>query len=80
MNLLSERVGSDGVVIGIEREPRFAAMAHAELNGRDLRNVELIVGDALDTGLLGAQGRLTFLGLTELASNEFVGPLAEPKP
>jgi ubiquinone/menaquinone biosynthesis C-methylase UbiE len=51
MNLLSERVGSDGVVIGIEREPRFAAMARAELNARDLRNVQLVVGDALKTGL-----------------------------
>jgi ubiquinone/menaquinone biosynthesis C-methylase UbiE len=51
MNLLSERVGSDGFVIGIEREPRFAAMARAELNARNLRNVELVVGDALKTGL-----------------------------
>jgi SAM-dependent methyltransferase len=51
MNLLSERVGSDGVVIGIEREPRFAAMARAELNARDLRNVQLVVGNALNTGL-----------------------------
>src|SRR5262249_13064213 len=51
MNLLSERVGSDGVVIGIEREPRFAAMARAELIARDLPNVRLIVGNALKTGL-----------------------------
>ena len=26
MNLLSERVGSDGVVVGVEREPRFVEM------------------------------------------------------
>jgi tRNA A58 N-methylase Trm61 len=51
MNLLSERVGSDGVVIGIEREPRFAVMASAELKARGLRNVQLVVGNALKTGL-----------------------------
>jgi SAM-dependent methyltransferase len=51
MNLLSERVGSDGVVIGKEREPRFAAMARAELTARDLRNVQVMVADALKTGL-----------------------------
>ena len=50
MNLLSERVGPDGVVIGIEREPRFAAMARAELVERHLRNVRVIEGNALDTG------------------------------
>ena len=51
MNLLSERVGSDGLVTGIEREPRFAAMAREELNERHLRNVRVIEGDALNTGL-----------------------------
>jgi len=51
MNLLSERVGSDGVVIGIERETRYAAMARAELNERHLRNVRVIDGNALKTGL-----------------------------
>jgi len=51
MNLLSERVGSNGIVIGIEREPRFAAMARAELNARHLRNVQVIEDDALKTGL-----------------------------
>ena len=51
LNLLSERVGSDGVVVGVEREPRFAAMAEAEVNQRGLRNVRIIVADALKTGL-----------------------------
>jgi ubiquinone/menaquinone biosynthesis C-methylase UbiE len=51
MNLLSERVGSDGVVIGIEREPRYAALARAELKERHLRNARVIDGDALKTGL-----------------------------
>ena len=51
LNLLSERVGSDGLVVGIEREPRFAAMARAELSERGLRNVRVVEGDALSTGL-----------------------------
>src|SRR5262249_6508230 len=51
MNLLSERVGSDGVVIGIERETRYAAMARVELSERNLRNVRVIDGNALKTGL-----------------------------
>jgi SAM-dependent methyltransferase len=51
MNLLSERVGSDGTVVGVEREPRFVEMARAELNERGLRNVEVIRADALNTGL-----------------------------
>jgi protein-L-isoaspartate O-methyltransferase len=51
MNLLSERVGSDGVVVGIEREPRFAAMIRAELSERGLRNVHVVNGDAKRTEL-----------------------------
>src|ERR1700730_9677934 len=50
-NLLSERVGPDGVVVGVEREPRFFAMARAELSNRDLRNVQLVNADALNSGL-----------------------------
>jgi SAM-dependent methyltransferase len=51
MNLLSERVGADGIVIGVEREPRFFEMARAEKRGRSLSNVELVNADALNTGL-----------------------------
>jgi SAM-dependent methyltransferase len=51
LNLLSERVGSDGAVIGVEREPRFAAMAQAQLSERGLRNVRIVIADALETGL-----------------------------
>jgi len=39
LNLLSARVGHDGVVFGVEREPRFFVMALAELNTRRLQNV-----------------------------------------
>ena len=51
LNLLSERVGPAGVVVGIEREPRFAAMARTELSERGLQNVTVVVADALKTGL-----------------------------
>ena len=51
LNLLTERVGLDGGVVGVEREPRFAAMARDELSQRGLRNVEVVNADALKTGL-----------------------------
>ena len=51
LNLLSELVGSNGIVVGIEREPRFAAMAQAEMVKRDLRNVQVVNADALKSGL-----------------------------
>ena len=34
MNLLSERVGPDGAVVGVEREPRFVDMARTQLSER----------------------------------------------
>src|SRR5262249_5283417 len=51
LNLLSERVGPAGVVVGVEREPRFAAMARTEISKRGLQNVEIAIADALKTGL-----------------------------
>jgi ubiquinone/menaquinone biosynthesis C-methylase UbiE len=51
LNLLSERVGSKGKVVGVEREARFVEMARAEMSKRGLRNVEVIHADALETGL-----------------------------
>jgi SAM-dependent methyltransferase len=51
MDLLSERVGSGGVVVGVEREPRFVEMAQAEITQRGLRNVQVINADALRTVL-----------------------------
>jgi SAM-dependent methyltransferase len=47
LNLLSEHVGPDGAVIGVEREKRFAEMARGEIEKRGLRNVSLAEGDAL---------------------------------
>jgi ubiquinone/menaquinone biosynthesis C-methylase UbiE len=51
VNLLSVRVGSEGAVVGIEREQRFAEMAQAEVNKRGLRNTQIINADAINTGL-----------------------------
>jgi predicted O-methyltransferase YrrM len=51
MNLLSQRVGPQGKLVGVEREPRFVEMARAEVIDRGLRNVEIIQADALQTGL-----------------------------
>lgn len=51
LDLLSERVGPTGSVVGVEREPRFAAMARAEIAKRGLRNVTVVEGDTLSTEL-----------------------------
>jgi SAM-dependent methyltransferase len=50
-NLLSERVGTNGIVIGVEREPRFFDMAREEQSKRGLQNVQLVNADAMKTGL-----------------------------
>jgi SAM-dependent methyltransferase len=51
LNLLSERVGSSGSVVGLEREARFAEMARAEIANRGLGNVRIVQADGLATGL-----------------------------
>jgi ubiquinone/menaquinone biosynthesis C-methylase UbiE len=50
LNLLSERVGSRGSVIGIEREHRFADMARSEIEKRGLKNASIVQGDVLSAG------------------------------
>ncbi len=51
VNLLSQRVGPSGAVIGLEREQRFVEMARAEIARRGLGNITMVQGDALNTGL-----------------------------
>jgi len=51
LNLLSQRVGPRGVVIGLEREQRFVEMARAEVVTRGLGNVTIVQADGLKTGL-----------------------------
>ena len=50
-DLLSERVGSEGLVVGLECETRFFAMACAEATRRGLSNVKIAAGDALSPDL-----------------------------
>jgi precorrin-6B methylase 2 len=50
LDLLAERVGPDGEVVGVEREPRLVEMAQTILAQRGLRNVRFVPGDAYDTG------------------------------
>ncbi|MBL6459267.1 methyltransferase domain-containing protein [Belnapia sp. T6] len=47
LDLLSEHVGPEGAVVGVEREPRFAAMARTEIERRSLQNVLIVEGDML---------------------------------
>jgi SAM-dependent methyltransferase len=51
LNLLSERVGSGGAVVGLEKEQRFAQMAQNEVVQRSLNNVTVLQADALADGL-----------------------------
>jgi len=54
LDLLSERVGSTGRVIGIERNRRSAAIAKRFVVDRALNNVDVLQRDATATGLPGA--------------------------
>src|SRR6202049_3172712 len=51
LSLLAERVGKDGTVVGLEREPRFAEMARAIVAERGLSNVQVVQADAHASGL-----------------------------
>jgi ubiquinone/menaquinone biosynthesis C-methylase UbiE len=51
LDLLAERVGPLGVVVGVEREPRFVEMAQMLLSERALTSVKVVHAEALDTGL-----------------------------
>ena len=54
LDLLAERVGDHGRVVGVDREERYLAMARSELDARGLAGVELAAGDATGTGLPAA--------------------------
>src|SRR5262245_9030418 len=51
LRLLSERVGPDGSVVGVERSDDAVALAQAMVHDRTLTNVEVLHGDARVTGL-----------------------------
>jgi ubiquinone/menaquinone biosynthesis C-methylase UbiE len=44
-----------GSVVGLEREQRFVTMARSEIARRGMNNVEIVHGDALNTGLPKAE-------------------------
>ena len=54
LDLLSDRVGPTGHVIGIERNLKSVAMAKFFVADRGLKNVEVVQGDATATRLPGA--------------------------
>ena len=49
--LLAEKVGPEGEVVGLEREPRFAELARREVARQGLLNVKIVEADALASGL-----------------------------
>lgn len=51
MDLLSQRVGPGGTVVGLDNEPHMIEMARATVAERGLRNVELTTADAASSGL-----------------------------
>ena len=51
LDLLSERVGSTGLVVGIERDDKSVAAARQFAAGRALKNVKVLQGDAAAVGL-----------------------------
>lgn len=51
LGLLSERVGPEGQVVGLEREKRFVEMARREVERIGLTNVLIVEADAVHSGL-----------------------------
>lgn len=54
LDILAERVGTAGSVVGLDRERRVLELAAPSLAGQCLCNVELVPGEATATGLPGA--------------------------
>src|SRR5262245_10610896 len=54
LDLLAQRVGPSGTVMGVERSDDAVQMARAMVSEQRLANVEIIHGDARATGCPGA--------------------------
>lgn len=54
VDLLAQRVGPTGRVTGLDREPRYLAMADRQVRRLGLRAVDLVAADARATGLPAA--------------------------
>ena len=70
LNLLAERVGLHGEVVGLEREASLVAMGEMLFELRELPNLRFALGDAYATGLPRgafdlAHARLLLINLTE---------------
>jgi ubiquinone/menaquinone biosynthesis C-methylase UbiE len=81
LDLLSERVGLTGSVVGIERNRESVAMAKRFVVDRALKNVEVVQEDATATGLPGASfdlvhARLVLVNVpyVEAVVNEMLRP------
>lgn len=51
LDLLSERVGADGTVAGLDRDPQMRDWAQVSLAERGLGNVQIVAGEAESSGL-----------------------------
>ncbi len=51
LNLLSDRVGPMGAVVGLDNEPRMLEMGRGSVAERGLQNVQLVRGEAAASGL-----------------------------
>ena len=65
---LSRRVGSEGHVVGIDRDPQQLAAARAYVEELKLRNVDVVEADAYATNLPGASFDLVYV--SRLQSSE----------
>jgi ubiquinone/menaquinone biosynthesis C-methylase UbiE len=70
LHLLARRVGPDGSVLGVERSPHFVRLAREFVAEQGCSQVEVIEGDAYDTGLPrasfdGAHMRLVLVNVPE---------------
>src|SRR6185503_1927187 len=80
LDLLSQRVGPRGRVVGLEPEPRFADMAAREVERRELRNVRVVRGDAhspsLEHGSFDfVHERLVLLNMPDTERRRFISQM-----
>src|SRR5262245_66535061 len=62
LDLLAQRVGPSGTVIGVERSGDAVELARAMVREQDLGNVEIVHGDARATGLPRGEFDLVKIG------------------
>jgi SAM-dependent methyltransferase len=77
LDLLSERVGPRGTVVGLERSEHFVAAARRFVADRSLANVEVVQGDAKATNLPRASFDVVFSRLVMVNVPEPEGVAAE---